>query len=160
KVGRFDDSLAMFETVLREFPDLSAGERAAIEHEIADLTASIGSIEIDDAPAGALVTIDGLERGRTPLAGPIRIAAGRHVVRVAKEGAIPHEARVDLAGKQAIDLQAKLAPLTQAGRLRVTERNGKSVDVVIDGATVGATPWEGALPPGMHTVLVRGDGSI
>ncbi len=160
KVGRFDEALDMFEALLRDFPDLSPTDRSLAEHEVAELQASVGTIEVRDAPPGATVSIDATDRGRVPLAGAIRVSAGSHAVRVTLEGTLPFEARIDLAGRQAAVVHAQLAPLTRAGRLRVTEHDGKLLEVVVDGAVVGKTPWEGAVAPGPHSVLSRGEGAL
>ena len=56
-------------------------------------------------------------------------------------------------------MHAALAALTQAGRLHVTEHSGKTVQLFVDGAHVGTTPWEGALAPGPHTVWLLGEDS-
>src|SRR5688500_9945008 len=148
KVGRFDESLDMFEALLRDFPDLSPADRVLARREIADLLASVGTLEIRDAPSGARVAIDGVDRGTTPLRSPVRLPAGTHTVRVMKDGWLPFEARIDLSGKEAATLRPRLAMLTQAGRLRVTEKNGRNVDVVVDGSRVGTAPWEGAVAAG------------
>lgn len=160
KVGRFDEAVDLFQALLREFPDLSAPDRELATHELAELQASIGTIEVRDAPPGAAVTIDALGRGKVPLAGPIRIAAGTHIVRVTLDGALPFETLVDLAGRQAAVVHAHVLALTRAGRLRITEHDGTPLEVVVDGAVVGGTPWEGALAPGLHTVLSRGAGTL
>jgi hypothetical protein len=160
KVGRFDEALDMFEAFLRDFPDLSAADRELARREIAELQASVGTIEIRDAPPGARVSIDGVDRGTTPLAGPVRLPAGTRTVRVVKDGMPPFETRVDLAGRRAELVRVKIIALTQAGRLRVTEKSGRSVDVVIDGARVGTAPWDGALAPGVHSVSLRGEGDF
>jgi PEGA domain len=160
KVGRFDEALDMFETLLRDFPDLPAADRELARREISELEASVGTLEIRDAPAGAHVTINGVDRGAIPLPGPVRVPAGSQTVRVVKDGSLPFEARVDVAGGQAKIVRVRLVALTQAGRLRVTEREGRSVEVVVDGAAVGSAPWEGALAPGMHGISLRGEGTL
>jgi len=160
KVGRFDEALDMFEALLRDFPDLPPADRELARREISELLSSVGTLEIRDAPPGARVSIDGVERGTTPLPGPVRLPAGTHTVRVLKDGALPFEARIDLAGRQAEVLRPRLATLTQAGRLRVGEKNGKTAEVFIDGSRVGAAPWDGALAPGVHTIWLRGEGVL
>ncbi len=159
KVGRFDEALDMFEKLVHEFQDLSPADRALAQREITELQASVGTIDIQGASDGATVTIDSVERGKTPLKGPIRLSAGSHFVRVTKDGALPFETRIDLAGRQAAVVHAQLAALTQAGRLRVVEHQGKTAELVVDGAVVGHVPWEGALAPGAHTVFLRGEGT-
>ncbi|HSQ62825.1 MAG TPA: PEGA domain-containing protein [Polyangiaceae bacterium] len=159
RVGRFDEALDMYEALLRDFPDLAPADRALAQREIGELQASVGTIAIDGAPDGASVTIDGIDRGKTPIK-PLRLSAGTHSIRVTKEDTLPFEARVDLVGRQAATVHAQLAALTQAGRLRVAEHAGKSLEIVVDGAVVGRTPWEGALAPGPHTVLLKGEGNL
>lgn len=156
RLGRNDEALAMFEALLAEFP--TAPDRPAVERQIAQLRASVGSITIRSDDAGASVTVDDRARGAVPLAGPLRVSAGSHVVRVHKEGFLPHEARVEVAGGATVDLPLRLVALTQVGRLRVAESSGASLDVVVDGSVVGTTPWEGALAPGGHVVFLRGEG--
>jgi hypothetical protein len=160
KVGRFDEALDMFEALLKDFPDLSPADRELARREISELLASVGTLELRDAPPGAHVSVDGVERGTTPLAGPLRLPAGTHTVRVVKDGSLPFEARIDLAGRQAEVLRVRLAALTQAGRLRVSEKNARNVDVIIDGSRVGTAPWDGALAPGVHSVSLRGEGTL
>ena len=61
---------------------------------------------------------------------------------------------------QTVQVKLELAALTAGGRLNVMEQAGRALDVVVDNATVGKTPWEGILPPGEHTVLLRGPGNL
>lgn len=160
KVGRFDEALEMFRALLRDFTSLPEADAELARREIAELSASIGSLELRGAPAGARVSIDGIDRGSTPLSGPLRLSAGTHTLRVVKEGSLPFEMRFDLAGRQAEVVHVKLPLVTQAGRLRVTERYGRNVEVLVDGLRVGSAPWEGALSPGAHGVLLRGEGRL
>ncbi len=161
KVGRFAESLDMFEALVREFPGLLPGERALADREIAELRASVGTVDIRDAPDGASVTVDGVDQGKTPIDAPLRLSAGNHTIRVVKDGYLPFETRKDLAGREASVVHAQLAPLTQAGRLTVSEKSGKALEIVVDGSVAGRTPsWEGALAPGVHVVLLRGEGNL
>jgi hypothetical protein len=161
KMGRFADSLDLFESLVRDFDkELSSTERALAEREIVELKASVGTLEIRGAPDGASITIDGVDYGRMPAAQPLRLSVGSHSIRIVRDGFLPFESRLALAGREAAVVNARLAPLTQAGRLAISERSGKELDIVVDGSVVGHTPWEGALAPGAHTVLLRGPGKL
>ena len=160
KEGRFDEALDLYEALLRDFPDLPQPDRDFATSEIRELQASIGAVGLRGAEPGASVVIDGRDRGATPLAAPLRLSAGSHVVRVFKTGFVPFEARVDVAGQQTAVLEARLVALAQNGRLRVAEQSGRSLDVIVDGIPVGKTPWDGGLAPGDHTVVLRGDGRV
>jgi hypothetical protein len=160
KENRFDEALDMFEALERDYPDLSATDRALADREIAELRTSVGELAVAGAEPGASVSVDGRARGSCPLPAPLRLSVGSHVVRVFKEGFLPFEQRVDVASGQAATLEAHLAALMRSGRLRVVEQTGKSLDVLLDNVFVGKTPWEGSVAPGEHSVLLRGEGSL
>jgi hypothetical protein len=159
-LGRFAEAQAMLEALLRDFPDVSGAERDAVERELRDIVRSVGTLELRASEPGALVVVDGRERGTTPLPGPIRVSAGSHVVRVYKEGFSAFERRVDVAGAQAVAIDARLAPLELSGRMKVVESRGLPADVFVDHVQVGKAPWEGPLAPGGHIVFLRGEGTL
>lgn len=159
QLRRFDEAVEYFETLLREFPNLPDAERAEAERELSELEGYVGAIIVQGAPPGASVVVDGRERANA-LAGPVRVPSGSHVVRVYQAGYVPFETRVEVAGRQMLTVKVELRALTQSGTLQVVEQSGKSVEVVVDGAIVGKTPWEGELAPGDHTVFLRGEGEL
>ena len=154
KLHRFDEALDLFQALIREFPALPAEDRALADNAIKELSARVGNIDIRAAESGATLVIDGRERGTVP-SPPIRVNVGTHLIRLFREGFLPFETQVQVAGAQTVVVQAKLAPLTRGGRLKVGEQAGKSADVIVDNALVGKTPWEGALPAGSHMVVLR-----
>ncbi|APR75627.1 PEGA domain protein [Minicystis rosea] len=156
RLQRFDEALAMFEALLREFPTLPAEDRIEAQRAIAELRGLVGTVEITGAEPGTAIAIDGQARGEYPPLTPIRVNAGAHTVRLFKEGFEPFESRFDVAGGQTAKIAAPLRKLTQSGRLKVAEQNGRELDVVVDNVVVGRTPWEGVVAIGAHTVLLRG----
>lgn len=159
RLERYDEAIEMYETLLRDF-EVSTAEREAAQKAIAELRQRVGTIDITGAEPGAAIVISSEDRGEFPPIQPIRVPAGNHVVRVYKEGYEPFETRVDVAGGQTVTVEARLERLRDSGRLRVIERTGKTVDVVVDNVVVGQTPWEGRLAVGPHTVRLRGEGKI
>lgn len=158
KLKRYAEALDLVEAMLREFNEtLPASTKQEAQRQLMSLRGSVGTIEIDGAEPGARVVIDGQERGELPALAPLRVSAGSHVVRVNKAGFEPFEARVEVAGGRLGHVQAALHALTKSGRLHVAEQTGKALDVVVDGSTVGKTPWDGRLVIGDHTVLLRGE---
>jgi hypothetical protein len=155
-LNRFDEALDMFEALEKEFPNLP--DKSAVDKEIAELQALVGTIEVRAQETGAQVAIDGRDRGAATA--PIRVSTGSHVVRVYKEGLQPFEKRVEVAGRQSVVVDAKLEALGQSGRLSITEDGGKPADVVVDGVVVGKTPWQGLTGVGEHVVLLRGEGNL
>ncbi len=156
RLHRFDEARAMFEALLREFPDQSADDRAAIRRELDELEGAIGALEIALDEPGATVLVDGKERGRLPMPAPLEVSAGEHVVRVLRDGRAPFEARVMVAGRQRARVTGNMVAIAAIGRLRVEESTGAGLEVWLDGALVGRTPWEGATAAGPHVVWLRG----
>ncbi len=160
KLQRYDEALDMFEVLLRDFPNLPPDDKLEALKAVAELRERVGTIDVTGAEPGAAIVVDGQARGDFPPVTPIRAGAGSHLVRVLKEGYEPFEARVDVAGGQSARIVAKMRKLTDAGRLKVLEQGGRTIDVVIDGSIVGQTPWEGPMAIGEHMVLLRGKGKV
>ncbi|WP_437683390.1 PEGA domain-containing protein [Sorangium sp. So ce131] len=163
KLQRFDEALELFEILLRDFADtLPADAKTAAQREVLELRGLVGTIEIEHAEPGASISVGGQRRGDYPLLAPLRVPAGSHVVHVDKDGFEPLQIRVDVAGGRTARVAARMraiAPRRRAlGRLRVAERYGQEMDVLVDGNLVGRTPWEGEVEVGEHTVVLRGDG--
>jgi len=160
KLQRFDESLDMFESLLRDFPTIPPEERTEAQQAIAAMRELVGTLDIKGAEPGAAIIVSGQTRGEYPPISPLRVSAGTHVVRVLKEGFEPFEAKVDVAGGQTAAVPVKLRPMVDSGRLRVVERGGRPLTVIVDGAEKGTAPWEGVLPVSNHAVSLRGKGRI
>jgi hypothetical protein len=158
-IGRYAEALETYLELGQKFgADLPADEKKKIDDAIAELRAYVGEISVSCDQPGAVVVIDGRQYGTTPLAGPLTVSSGTHLLRVSKEGYEPSETQVAVAGKQQKGVSVKLRVLQKSGTLSLTEAGGKSLEVVLDGAVVGKTPWRGVLPVGKHSVLLRGQG--
>jgi len=141
--GRFDEALDLWEALLREFPDLSPADRATADAQIAELRRSVGLIEVRGAEPGAAIAIDGRARGAHP-AGALRIGAGAHLVRVSKDGFIPFEERVEVAGGQLVFVEARLGTLARPGPVQAPPRDRERPRFLLelDGAAA-LGPWLG-----------------
>jgi hypothetical protein len=65
------------------------------------------------APADAEISVDGRVVGKTPLPGPVPLAAGRHVVTIAKRGHYPEITELTLFRGQSHELEGALEATTQ-----------------------------------------------
>ena len=160
-LARDDEALDAYEEVVAAFgAELGDAERASLARKIQGLRAKVGALDVSSNVSGAVV-VDGRERAKLPLAAPIRVSAGAHVVRVIKDGYVTFEARVDVRAGERTPLDARLSPLAAAGGLRVEDATlAAGGEVVVDGVVVGPVPWEGTLAPGSHVVASRArDGS-
>ncbi|MFI5302018.1 MAG: PEGA domain-containing protein [Polyangiales bacterium] len=159
-LGRYDEAYEYFEEALTKFPEgqLSAGARDSAKASMATIETKVGRIDVSANVDGTLV-IDGRMRGKIPLAAPIRTVPGKHVVRILRDGFETFEQTIDVRVGETTSVDAKLVALTSAGRLRVEASADLDGAVLsVDGAAVGALPWEGTLAPGTHVCMVaKGD---
>ncbi len=161
ELGRYDEALVMWERLVREFgASLKPEDKAQADTAITELKTLTGYLEITSNVEGATVVVNGKERGKTPLKDKILVPIGTSIVKVSKEGYATFEGRPQLVGGRTIQVQGQLDPLARAGRITVVEEKGKAADVEIDGAVVGKTPYSGAIAPGAHVVLLKGEGNL
>lgn len=157
KLNRNGESLDLYDRLLHDSRELPPAMKAEVQGAVVELRKLTGTIEVDAGEPGATITLDGRLRGEHPLAAPLHVNPGSHVVLIYREGFVPFETSVTVAAGQSVRVSAHMARLVQAGRLRVTEKSGKALDVVVDGIVVGTTPWEGPIAVGEHTVMLRGE---
>ncbi len=112
KLGRYDEALDLFEVLLVDFPE-ALEDAAQIQREIAYLKGLVGNIVPAVNQPGAVVVVDGRERGVTPITQEIRVAAGSHQVHVKKPGFWPFDTRVEVAGRQDVRVVVDLKPVDQ-----------------------------------------------
>lgn len=128
----------------------------------AELKASIGgeggNIRVISNVEGALVYLDGEERGPAPI-DLENIPAGNHVVEVKAAGFVTREERVAVAVGAAtilkLDLEADGASAT--GTIKVVSPVPEA-EVFIDGEKIGGVPQERVVSTGDHFVVVTKPG--
>jgi tetratricopeptide (TPR) repeat protein len=96
---------------LREGQDqIPPQERQQVEAQIKALEAFLGELEVTTEPSGALLTVDGREIGRTPLAEPIRLVAGTHKITAGLDGRPTVERTVSMEKERRYQLYLQLPP--------------------------------------------------
>jgi hypothetical protein len=161
ELGRYDEALVMWERLVREFgASLKPEDKTQADTAIVELKTLTGYLEITSNVEGAIVVVNGKERGKTPLKDKVLVPIGTSIVKVSKEGYATFEGRPQLVGGRTLQVQAQLDPLARAGRITVVEEKGRTADVEIDGAVVGKTPYSGAIAPGPHVVILKGEGTL
>jgi len=161
ELKRWDEALDMYDELLGRFgKDLSADDRKLVDDDMAKLAKFVGTIVLATDVAGARVVIDGRERGVTPLPKGLRVPLGTRSVSVSKEGYAPFDTKVQVSSGSTKTVTVTLAAVGAGGKLKVVESTGAAVDVVIDGAVIGKTPWEGTLTAGTHTISLRASKSV
>ena len=161
QLERYPQALEIYQELLHDFgTKMSPEDKRATEKLIANLRSKVGELDVESDAEDSTVVVDGEQHGTTPLPAPIIVSVGTHTVRVSKDGFETYESQVTVAGKQRKVIKARLKALSRMGTLVVNEAAGRSLDVLVDGAVVGKTPWRGTLAPGTHTVVLRGSGNM
>lgn len=156
KLQRYDEALDAFDRLLREYRDkLSEKRKEAVANQVNLLRREIGTFMITGATPGALIFVDGRLRGEHPLPAPVPMLVNPHWVKVYKEGFVLYEKEVMIPRGGGQILEVQLAPLPEAGRIKIGEVGKRKMEVVVDGVPVGVTPWEGPVSPGPHSVYLR-----
>jgi len=136
---------------------LTAQNRAdAAETETA-LRAFYSLVTIEGAPAGARVSVDGVEIGKAPLSEPVPMDLGRRTIRVELEGYEPFSTTLDVPGNTATSVPVSMKAEVVTARLAVSATGERDL-IKVDGKAVGTAHWEGVLAPGPHDVRVTADG--
>ena len=152
--GRYAELLATYGASMKK------GEAADVKRALAELGALTGTIAVTSGEPGATVLLDDKDLGVTPLAAPLRVNLGPHKVVVQKAGFDSFARQLEVQGGEPIVVEAPLTKEILTGHLQVTvPAADRSVRLRLDGADVGAPPWEGDLPPGPHEVSAEGDAS-
>ena len=96
---------------LREGQDqIPPEKRRQVEAQVELLEAFLGELEVTTEPAGALLTVDGREIGRTPLSEPIRLAAGTHRIAARLDGRPTVERKVAIGQGRHHEIVLQLPP--------------------------------------------------
>ena len=116
------------------------------------------ALSVESDPVGAIVLVDGKERGRTPL-----IAAmppGHHQLVLQYEGR--REVSTDFEMPKDGDFSVRLdLPFADRSGSRLTVSSMPAgANVTVDGSGVGVTPWSAETRPGVHKVAVSGAGFV
>ena len=116
------------------------------------------ALAVESEPIGAIVAVDGKDKGRTPWVAPL--SAGPHQLVLKMEG--HREVGTDFTMPKDRDLSIKLdLPVagTSGSHLTLTSQpNGATVQ--IDGKELGITPWSGEMKPGNHKVGISSKGFL
>lgn len=153
-MGRAVDAVDALEPVVSS-AKLPPTLLARAKQTLAEQQARIGRLFVRTTPASARIEIDGIEVARTPLAAPLRVVEGNHVVGVVAEGHVAARKEVLVAGKadSTVEFELLASRIPQPANLVIrTKPVGASVH--IDGKPMGKTPLISSLslPAGQHLV--------
>lgn len=149
-----------FDRLLQNPGSLDAQRLETARQKREEQIALIGEISVTVNVQGAEIEVDNLPVARSPVAEPIRVASGQHLVAVVAPGYLPARREVSVAGKTRVKADFVLEPAK--GRLAqiAVKANVPDAEVFVDGALAGKTPLPTPLTvaPGMHLLEIRRPG--
>jgi hypothetical protein len=124
-----EKALHRYVAALRHFEDwqqrfaaaATEDERRTVSATLDELSRFVGSLAIETTPRGATIRVDGTEVGTTPLADPLMVDAGDHVVEAVLDGHLSAREEVeveplaDVEMSIALELQPPDVPLPPVG---------------------------------------------
>src|SRR5205823_4055464 len=99
----------------------------------------VGRYQLEVTPAGARVSIDGLEVGVAPLSMPVWLSAGAHRLEISLDGYRSLQRNLDVAPDADERLSLSLVDATEMARLVITAEP-EVVAIQMDGLPIGETP--------------------
>ncbi len=158
KLNRLAEAHEAYEAALKQ--TLLGGDKKTANDRLGEIAGKTGTVTVTVNEAGAAVSVDGKPAGSSPLVKPVRIMAGSHKLTVTKDGFTPFETTVEVAVKGASTIDVQLKEPQKGAKVSVTIKGGEPMQVSVDGAEVGAAPWEGTLASGPHTISARSPKSV
>ena len=129
---------------------------------LAEQKARIAELTVKVSVDGAVIEVDGVEAGKSPLAAPLRVGGGSHIVGAVAPAYSPARKEVTLAGLTRGEVSLELVPMT--GRLShlSVKTHLPAAELVIDDQPVARTPLSASLTlsPGPHRVELRRAGYV
>jgi hypothetical protein len=128
---------------------------------LADQKARIGRLSVTTTPEGARIEVDNVEVAKTPLALPIRVSEGSHIVGAMAEGFAPARKEVVVAGNSDASLHLDLVSTQGKQLANLTVRTPTAgAEVRVDNEIAGKTPLATSLTlvAGHHVVELRRPG--
>ncbi len=101
-------ALGAYSRYLKEGGDeVGPDRRAQVEKEIERLRSLVGTLRIESLSEGAVVQIDGVNRGTLPLSAPIVVDMGKHEVRILDGTEELYREVIKIAGGQVMELDVR-----------------------------------------------------
>lgn len=160
RLGHAVEAVDSLRRYLAEASSVSAERRALVESEIAAQEGRIATVTVTVSVPGATVSFDDLDVGQAPLAAPLRVASGEHVIVARADGFEIERFRFRIAGGERREVSLELVPhIAESARLRLVI-GVPGAEVRVDGRSIGLSPIElpVGLPAGQHRIEVTRPG--
>ena len=114
-----------------------------------------GYLSVSSSPSGAIVYIDGIYKGTSPLT--VTLATGTHSIRMVMSGYNSWSGSTTVNAGQTTSVSATLDPTVTYGYLSISS-SPSNADVYINGVYKGDTSFTIGLNPGTYQVVVKKSG--
>jgi hypothetical protein len=156
-LGRPVEAVEAMKAVIDKPGNLAPERLARARTIVAENEARVGELEVVVNEAGALLRVDDIDRGKSPLAAALRVRAGTHFVQAVKTGYVPVRREILVAGgdKKRVELTLERTEL-RPGQIWIRSKL-PGAQIFIDGAKAGTTPLSQSISvmPGQHNVELR-----
>lgn len=161
-LGHAVEATDAFDRYLREAQpgQITDARRAEVQRMLETQRARVGFVDVSVNVEGAMITVDGVDAATAPLAQPIRLSAGSHVIGARAPGYEEVRHPVQIAGRVNERLSFELRRIVpERGTLRILSTL-RDVEVTVDGTAVGRTPIASTVPvpAGRHVVVASRPG--
>lgn len=133
---------------------VESGRQRVVSLELTPVVQAPGRIVVNANIGGAVVSIDGTEKGAPPVV-VSEASAGTHAVVITATGYDDFRTTCNVAPGQDCNINAELQPVGTP--IRVTA-NINNAELFVDGESRGPIPYEGSLAAGAHRLEVRAEG--
>jgi hypothetical protein len=159
-LGHPVEAVDALEEVLRSKTGLTDADRIRAEALHKEQSRRVAVLQLDNAPQGAVVELDGIQVGHAPLDKPLRVTVGTHIVSIVVPGAHPFKREATVAGGESSHIAIELVPIQRQNSWIAVDTQLPGADIIVDGKVVGTTPSAGTLTvtPGKHRVELRRTG--
>lgn len=141
---------------LQQTVAIESGQQRVISLEMAEVVRELGRIVVNSNVEGAVVTIDGEERGAPPVVID-RAPAGTHAILVRAEGYREFRHTCQTGPGRSCEVTADMGVVGRPIRVTTTS-TVRGAQLFVDGELQGPVPFEGEVPIGAHLVEVRAEG--
>lgn len=133
---------------------IEPGQQKVVSLKLKAVEKAPGRIVVEADADGAVVFIDGEERGAPPVVVE-HAAAGTHAIAVRAPGRKEFRTTCLVDVGKNCEVMARLNTIGAPVRV---EANVPGAEFVVDGEVLGPIPWEGTIPIGSHKIEIRAEG--
>jgi hypothetical protein len=160
ELGRPVDAAKALRQVVAQ-PQAIAPERLSHAQEVlAKELDRIGQVSVTANVSEGTIELDNVEVAKWPLAEPLEVSSGSHVIGIVTRGYAPARQEVRVAAHERAEAQLDPVPIEGVLAHVSLRSHVPQADVLLDGKRVGKTPLDAtiAVVPGAHRIELRRPG--